>query len=226
MGFFKELGSLVGTVTGAVIGGAVSVVGEVTDCDLIKDIGEGVFKTSVAAGNLVGQAADGATGIVGGIIAQDEHAVNKGIEEFGDATGKVIVGTVAGVGNIAKNTLEAVEGVIEGDEQKALEAGKALVKVAAVSALAIGVADYLDIVGTDGVDLVDHDMDMSDVGDLDIDMDDMTDGEHFVEPHYVDSYVRSDGTFVEGFWRDGDGNTNIDLTVDQGGGYMRTNPRG
>ncbi|WP_052650778.1 hypothetical protein [Planococcus massiliensis] len=49
---------------------------------------------------------------------------------------------------------------------------------------------------------------------------------HFVQPHYVDSYVRSDGTFVEGYYRDGDGNPNIDTTIDQGGGYVRSNPDG
>lgn len=49
-------------------------------------------------------------------------------------------------------------------------------------------------------------------------------GEHFVHPHYVHDYVRSDGTHVDGYWRDGDGNTDHDLSVDQGGGYVQTNP--
>lgn len=219
MGFFKELGNLVGTVTGAVIGGAVTVVGEVTDCELIKDIGEGVFRSSVAAGQLVGQAADGATGIVGGIISQDENSINKGFEELGDATGKTIVGVVSGVGNVAKNTLNVVEGLVEGDEEKVMNAGKTLVKVAAISALAVGIADYLDIIGTDCID-------GTDVVDCDIDLDtDEVNGNHFVEPHYVDSYMRNDGTFVEGYWRDGDGNTGINLTANNGGGYMRSNPK-
>lgn len=47
---------------------------------------------------------------------------------------------------------------------------------------------------------------------------------HFVEPHYVDAYIRKDGTYVEGYWRDGDGDTSVDLQVDQGGGYVRSNP--
>ena len=47
---------------------------------------------------------------------------------------------------------------------------------------------------------------------------------HFVEPHYVNSYVREDGTYVEGYWRDGDGDTSVDLQAEQGGGYVRSNP--
>ncbi|NIK78825.1 hypothetical protein FHS15_003971 [Paenibacillus castaneae] len=48
--------------------------------------------------------------------------------------------------------------------------------------------------------------------------------QHFVNPHYVESYYREDGTYVEGYWRDGDGDTSVDLQVEDGGGYMQTNP--
>lgn len=33
---------------------------------------------------------------------------------------------------------------------------------------------------------------------------------HYVHPHNVSSYTRSDGTFVSGYWRDGDGDTSVD----------------
>lgn len=49
---------------------------------------------------------------------------------------------------------------------------------------------------------------------------------HFVKPHYVDPYIRKDGTLVEGYFRDGDGNPNIDTPLGQGGGYWRSNPDG
>ncbi|EJQ39260.1 hypothetical protein IEE_04932 [Bacillus cereus BAG5X1-1] len=47
---------------------------------------------------------------------------------------------------------------------------------------------------------------------------------HFVKPHHVDGYMRQDGTYVEGYWRDGDGNAQVDRTVEMGGGYVRSNP--
>lgn len=46
-------------------------------------------------------------------------------------------------------------------------------------------------------------------------------GEIFVKPHWVDGYTKSNGTIVDGLWRDGDKHTNVDLTEDQGGGYFR-----
>lgn len=49
---------------------------------------------------------------------------------------------------------------------------------------------------------------------------------HFVNPHHVDGYFRNDGTYVNGYFRDGDGNTAIDHPAEQGGGYIRSNPDG
>ncbi|MFH5186282.1 hypothetical protein ACHHV8_28660 [Paenibacillus sp. TAB 01] len=34
------------------------------------------------------------------------------------------------------------------------------------------------------------------------------------------------GTFVEGYWRDGDGDTSHDRTLEEGGGYEQSNPDG
>jgi hypothetical protein len=48
----------------------------------------------------------------------------------------------------------------------------------------------------------------------------------FVNPHYVNSYEKQDGTNVEGYWRDGDGDTTTNVSVKEGGGYLRTHPDG
>lgn len=49
---------------------------------------------------------------------------------------------------------------------------------------------------------------------------------HLVDPHYVDSYIRQDGTLVEGYYRDGDGDSNVNTSKSNGGGYIRSNPDG
>lgn len=49
---------------------------------------------------------------------------------------------------------------------------------------------------------------------------------HFVKPHFVEGYFRQDGTYVEGYYRDGDGNTNINRPLEAGGRYVRSNPDG
>lgn len=43
---------------------------------------------------------------------------------------------------------------------------------------------------------------------------------HYVSPHNVKPYRRKDGTFVSGYWRDGDGNTSINRNT----GYFARNP--
>lgn len=43
---------------------------------------------------------------------------------------------------------------------------------------------------------------------------------HYVTPHSVRPYRRKDGTYVSGFWRDGDGNTDINRST----GYYARNP--
>lgn len=45
--------------------------------------------------------------------------------------------------------------------------------------------------------------------------------ETFVSPHYVEGYTKSNGTEVDGYWRDGDGDTSVDLSKEDGGGYFR-----
>ena len=37
---------------------------------------------------------------------------------------------------------------------------------------------------------------------------------HYVKPHNVTSYARKDGTFVHGYYRDGDGDTSINRRTD------------
>ena len=43
---------------------------------------------------------------------------------------------------------------------------------------------------------------------------------HYVHPHWVSSYTKSDGTFIQGFWRDGDGDTSVNRLF----GYFARNP--
>lgn len=50
--------------------------------------------------------------------------------------------------------------------------------------------------------------------------------QHFVHPHWVNGYDHTDGIHVDGYWRDGDGDTSHDLQVEDGGGYIQTNPDG
>ncbi len=52
------------------------------------------------------------------------------------------------------------------------------------------------------------------------------DNTHWVTPHMVDGYETKNGVKVDPYYRDGDGNTDINRTLEQGGGYRRGNPDG
>ena len=93
-----------------------------------------------------------------------------------------------------------------------------MAKTVAVGLLGIGVVDLID--GVDGADALDAEPDMTaEVPTADA-------GVHFVNPHEVQSYVRADGTIVEGYFRDGDGGTSVDRSIEDAGGYYRSNPDG
>ncbi|MEK3992736.1 hypothetical protein [Robertmurraya sp. FSL R5-0851] len=79
------------------------------------------------------------------------------------------------------------------------------------------------IFGTVGIGLLSDAIDALDVLDsLDYNSLELVEGpnNHFVEPH---SRMLSDGNTI---WVDGDGDTSIDRTVEEGGGYLRSNPDG
>lgn len=108
-----------------------------------------------------------------------------------------------------RHTYHLVDGLLRGDQQKALKSG-ALLGLSFVGGGIIGEAvDALD--AAEGFDFaaIDALLANADVG------------EEYVDPQYVEGYVRSDGTSVSGYWRDGDGDPTTVLTLDEGGGYWR-----
>ncbi|MDC4815624.1 hypothetical protein NQ815_18065, partial [Acinetobacter baumannii] len=110
---------------------------------------------------------------------------------------------VAATGNMV---VTGVEGVIEGDYEKAKNAAKNVGVVVAAGVIGFGIIE--------GIDLLENTETPTSV---DI---------HSVDPHSVSDYVRADGTHVDGYWRDGDGNTSVNLDKDHGGGYLQSNPDG
>lgn len=205
MGFLKDLGSAVGTVAGAVIGGTVYVAGELVDSDFIREVGEGAYKATANTGKIVGSVAEGTANVAIGIVTSDNKKVEEGFEEVVDTGAKTVVGIGKGIGYVAEKGLTTAGAILEGDTDKAMKTGKELAKVALVSTLAISVCDLAD-----GV--IDGDI---------FDADDADDYElvenpemHHVTPHYR---TLPDGSKI---WVDGDGNTAIDNNV----GWVQHNP--
>lgn len=244
MGFIKNLGKLAGSVTGGVIGGVVSIAGEITDIEFLKEVGEGVYIASRNAGEIIGQAAEGAVDIAAGIIDGNNGKIEEGFNELGEAVVTQAKRMGNGIKVIAHSAEDVIDGISQDDDEKLLNGAKTLAKAAVIATLAVGVGDYIGVIGDPGFDALGHDVGhvahaghLTDIQHTGLDgahhvaFDSThhignTDNHdiHFVQPHHVDGYVRHDGTEVHGYWRDGDGNTAIDHTVNQGGGYFTHDP--
>lgn len=214
MGFFKELGELAGSVVGCVVGGAVSIVGDIVDSDTIREIGECTYRVTANTGTQIGKFADGAAKCVGAIVNDDGKKFEDGAKEMFDTAAETVVGIGSGIVKTINVGVEGIDAVLSGDDEKAIEVGKRIVKIAAVGALSIGVLDVVDG-ALDGSVL---DADQDGIPDF---MDDNVDtvyvenpGEHYVSPHYR---TLPDGREI---WVDGDGNTGIDRAY----GYVQSNP--
>lgn len=221
MGFIKGLGSFAGKVAGGIVGGAIEIIGDVTDSDFIKEVGKGVNQVSSRSGELLGSLAEGTVYTVTGIISDDDYLKDKGKSQFIDATVDTITGVANGVVTVGKKGIDTAGAILSGDTEKAIECGKDLVKIVAVSALSIGVVDIID--GLDVVDILDgtDHLAFSDGIDIDntvdADFDDVgieNPNMHSVTPHWR---TLSDGREI---WIDGEGDT----SVNTGDGWIQHNP--
>lgn len=203
MGFLKDLGTVVGTIAGAAIGGTVYLAGEIVDSDLIREVGEGAFKVTANTGKIVGEIAEGATDVVTGTLTSDSKKIEQGFEQVIDTSAKTVVGIGKGIEYVAEKGVDTVGAIIDGDTDKAMKAGKELAKVALISTLTVGVCDVIDGV-IDG-DVFDGD-----------DVDELVENPntHHVEPHWRHY---ADGSRT---WVDGDGNSEVDTFE----GWTQHNP--
>jgi hypothetical protein len=207
----------------------------VTGSKFIKEVGEGVKKASEFAGDTLGQVADGAWNTTTGMIQKDDRKKEQGLYDIGNSVSR----TAKGVYETAKGTYHNVKDVYEGfkynDDDKIKSGVKNIAKTVAVGALAVGVVDLVD--GVDVGDSTGNQQNLADgssqatshTGEVQIASGVETSedpGVQHVKPHEVSGYTRADGTYVEGYTRDGDGNPKTQLTEQQGGGYLRTNADG
>lgn len=235
MSFLKGLGQFAGEVTGKVIGGSVRVVGEITGSPFIKEVGDSVEKATIIAGTTAGGLAGGVYDTAAGLITSNEEQSSNGMKDIGGAVSTTAKGIVSSVKYTYANGKELVEGFKQDDYEKVKDGAKGLIKVAAVATLAVGVLDIID--GADGIDNGEvAEASSIEVADANTEVNSIDSTEtmnstetttienpnmHDVEAHYVEGYERADGTYVEGYFRDGDGNTQVD---NPDGGYTQHNP--
>jgi hypothetical protein len=242
MGFLKSLGKGAGELVGGVTGGLIKGVGELTGSDFIKEVGDGVKQSTEFAGKQLGNVAEGAWNVGSGMVSKDDSKIDKGISDIGEGVGSTAKAVGQGISSTVKSVGNVAGGVMDGDEDRWKKGLRDVGKTVAVGALGVSILDIADVVDVNGneggIDGGGNDSGtvaiegqsnapVSANAEGTIHQDYIVDdnpNHHGVAPHWVDGYYRADGTFVEGYWRDGDGDTSVDRTVEQGGGWSQSNP--
>ena len=143
MGILKNLGSLAGKVTGGFVGGGLEVVGEVVGSNLIKEIGQGVYQTTVNSTEMLGILADSAVTTAHGIATRDGEKIRQGMGEAGHVVKTTATGVKGTVVHTARNASQMVNGVLNKDLESAGRGARELLKTVAISTFAIGVCDIV-----------------------------------------------------------------------------------
>lgn len=241
MGAGKEVGKALFGLAGLAMKSGGKFLGEKLNSDFISEVGESAGAVTERTGELLGQAVDGVGSAVSGVVTGDSSKISSGADEFGGAVGSALTGAATGVGQVFTEGKRFAKGVIDGDTAAVKSSGRTLAKNACVAVIGVGVLDFcgaIDVlpdapVGGDGPEGVDGLADNSAADESNVAGDGVEDidpasevGVLSVEPHYVFGHFRDDGVYVDGYWRDGDGDTSVDLSAENGGGYLRSDPDG
>lgn len=160
---FRSVGKGIGMVGGGVIGGAVKIAGKGVGTKFPKtgewmgEVGNGVYTASKTIMDNTGQFVDGVARGGYGIVKGDAYHKEEAWSDVKDSTGR----TVKGIGKTVKYTADGAKGAYtgyrDGDKEQALEGLKQVGTVAAVSTMAFGVIDVLDIGEADAAAMVEID---------------------------------------------------------------------
>ena len=150
MGFFKKLGHLAGSVTGLAVSTPVYLVGEIIKSDYIKEIATVAADVTAHTGKVLGSVTDSTLKCASGIITQDSSKAEEGFSEVIESATNTMVGIGKGLINTVEKGIDTVSAIADGDSEKAIKIGKELVKIAAVSTLAVGICDVIGGIDTNG----------------------------------------------------------------------------
>ncbi|UTE74718.1 hypothetical protein M1I95_09855 [Rossellomorea marisflavi] len=222
MGFLKELGQGAGWLVGGVTGGLIKGVGEVTGSPFIKEVGDGVKYSSEFAGKQLGNLSEGVWNVGSGLITKDERKIEQGFDDLG----KGVFNTAKAVGHSAVSTAKSVGhvagGLMDGDETRWMQGLRDVGKTVAVGALGVSIldaVDVLDINGDEGGDDSPPSQEHMATGEAEREYI----REENSDSHRVEPYERTLPS-GETIWVDGDGDTSMDRTAEEGGGWSQSNP--
>ena len=141
---FREMGRMVGKGAGVLVGDTIKIVGRKVNSDWVRDVGDGVKKSSEFSFETAGQALDGAFDAATGYVKKDALKKEEGMSDLKSSFDKTVQGVQSVLIKTAKESGEIYHGIREHDYDQALGGIKGIGKTLAVGALAIGVLDVVD----------------------------------------------------------------------------------
>lgn len=210
MSFLKNLGKGLGEGAGFVLGGSVKAAGKFINNEFIQEVGESVDGSMKNTGNILGNVADGIAEVGIGAFENDSVRRDNGFSNLGKTTKAVGEQLLTAAGQIVGDTIDTADGLIQGDWEKVKTSGRSLVKVVAVSTIAIGIVeavDGFDAAGTESLVAADSNiaLDSNQIENYNV---------HEVSPH---ERILPSGEVI---WVDGDGDTSVNRDT----GWTQTNP--
>lgn len=241
MGFFKSLGEGAGWLVGGVTGGVIKGVGEITGSKFIQEVGEGVKDSTEFVGKQLGNMAEGVWNVGSGLITKDDMKIDQGFGDLGEGVGNTAKAVGQGIKSTVTNVGDVAGGLIDGDDVRWKQGLRDVGKTVAVGALGVSlldVADVVDINGNEGVihDSGNHDVsgiamaestNSFDVHSTETNVDEGTNQDYILQENPNDHSVQPHWRTLESgerIWVDGDGDSSINRTVEQGGGWTQSNP--
>jgi len=239
MGFLKELGKGAGSLVGGVTGGLIKGIGEATGSTFIQEVGDGVKSSTEFVGKQLGNVAEGVWNVGSGLVTKDDQKIDQGFEDVGEGVASTAKAVGQGISTTVQNVGDVAGGLMNGDEERWKQGLRDVGKTVAVGALGVSVLDIADVVDVNGNEggaesndsngnvSMEQQPESPQVQTAASDLNTVTEqeyitvenpNEHSVEPHW--RTLESGETI----WVDGDGDTSVDRTVEQGGGWNQDNP--
>jgi hypothetical protein len=198
-GLIRGFGFFLSELIGSLLKVPFIVAEAITGSKFIGELGEAIGSAAEGSGKLAAQAVQGSVDLLYGTLTGSDRLRDRGVSYLKHSGRSVVRGAM----RTARSTTVNLGKLVSGDKESFMEGARKLAISSVVVALPLTIMEGLDLLEDTGTETADS---------------------HFVEPHGVEGYFREDGSYVAGYWRDGDGNPLTDLSREQGGGYWRSDP--